>query len=926
MAAIPALYRKFPKPLQQYTLLLIIISLVEILIMFLLPFVLPSGTPEYIQNLADALFLTILSGPFIWWLIARPLRNAALSEFNRTKAALGHIVDAVINFDTQGNVESLNPAAERLFGYQPDEIIGQSIGRIIPEIVSEHSGAPLSVTSTKTATGERHIFETIGYHKDQTCFPLELSISKLNLGGRLTFIAIIHDIAERKRLEIVMAEQMEFAESLVQNSAVPSFVLSPTHQVLIWNRACEELTGIRAEAMLGKNEPWKAFYDHEHPVLADIIVDGDMAQAPHFFSTFEKSSFIPEGVLAEGWYQNINGKERYILFSAAPIRNGKGELLAAIETLEDITERKRYEEQLEYQANHDDLTGLPNRNLLTDRIQQSILMSRRNHSEVAVFFVDLDNFKFINDSLGHDVGDRLLKIVAERLASCVRSGDTVARQGGDEFVLLISNQYVSDHATLIAGNVLKLISQPFRIDEHELVITCSIGISIFPRDGENVLTLVKNADVAMYRAKDQGRNTFQFFTGEMNARSFERMTMEKYLRRALEHNEFLVYYQPKVSLVTGRITSMEALLRWQHPEMGMISPTSFIPLAEETGLIESIGEWVLRTACMQNKAWQDTGLAPLAVAVNLSVRQFWQHNIAGIIGQILAETGLNPCYLELEITESMVMQDVERMTTILKELKNMGISLAMDDFGTGYSSLGCLTRLPFDTLKIDQSFVRDITSNPDNAAIATTVIAMAHSLHLKVIAEGVETEGQLNYLRLHGCDEMQGYYFSRPVTPRALEQLLRDDHQLRLTTDTCPSPEKTILLVDDEKEVVVALQSMLEEADYVVLLAGSAAEGFELLANNQVSVIISDQSMPIMTGTEFLSRVKELYPDTVRIILTGHVDMNSIADAINRGAIYKLLHKPCSPDVILKTIVEAFHYHASLTWRKVHAPERQHHG
>jgi len=906
----PRLYQRVPQPLQIAALLLAIISWAEILIMFLLPFILPPDAPHFIQSLTDGLLLTLISAPFIWWLIARPLRNAALSEFNRTKAALEHIVDAVVNFDNQGNVESLNPAAEKMFGYLSDEIIGQPIGRIIPQISDEAFG----LTATYMEAGVRH--ETVGYHKDQTLFPLELSISRQDTGDRLTFIAIIHNIAERRRLENVMFEQKEFAESLVQNSAVPSFVLNPTHQVIIWNRACEELTGIRAEAMLGRDEAWKAFYDHKRPVLADSIIDGDTAQAAQYFSNFAKSNFIPEGVQAEGWYQNLNGKERYIMFNAAPIRNSKGKLLAAIETLEDISERKRYEEQLEYQANHDDLTSLPNRNLLTDRIQQALLMSRRNHNEVALFFVDLDNFKFINDSLGHDVGDKLLKIAAERLAGCVRSGDTVARQGGDEFVIVISDQSVSDHATMIAKKILKSIAQPFCIDEHELVITCSIGISVSPRDGEDVQTLVKNADMAMYRSKAQGRNTFQFFTGEMNARSFERMTMEKHLRRALEHDEFHVYYQPKVSLDTGRITSMEALIRWQHPEMGMVSPTTFIPLAEETGLIESIGEWVLRTACMQNKAWQDAGFAPLTVAVNLSGRQLWQQNVTGLIDQILLETNLNPRYLELEITESMVMQDAERVTTILKALKNMGISLAMDDFGTGYSSLGYLTRFPFDKLKIDQSFVRDITSNPDNAAIATTVIAMAHSLHLKVIAEGVETEGQLNYLRLHGCDEIQGYYFSRPVTAVAFEQLLREDCQLQLAPDNSHGQKKTILLVDDEKDVALALQRLLLLEEYEVLIGGSAAEGFELLANNQVSIIVADQSMPIMTGTEFLSRVKELYPDTVRIILTAHADLNTATDAINRGSIYKFLSKPWNDDVILNTIDEAFRYHASLKSRE----------
>lgn len=800
---------------------------------------------------------------------------------------------------------NVNAAFEKLTGLK--DVVGKKVTEVIPGIRELHP--ELFETYARVAlSGMPEKFELY-------LEPLEawLSVSVYST-EKDSFIAVFDNITDRKLVETVIKEQKEFVEILLQNSAVPTFVLSPTHQVMIWNRACEELTGVRAEDMLGRDNPWKAFYDNRRPVLADIVIDGDMSQGSQYFTIFEKSSFIPEGVQAEGWYQNLNGMDRYIIFDAAPIRNGKGELLAVIETLEDITERKRYEEQLEYQANHDGLTGLPNRNLLTDRIRQAMLMSLRNNYEVAVFFVDLDNFKFINDSLGHDVGDMLLKIAAERLSSCVRSGDTLARQGGDEFIIVISNQSVSDHASLIAEKMLELIAQPFRIREHELVITCSIGISIFPRDGEDVQTLIKNSDVAMYRAKEQGRNTFKYFTGEMNARTLARMTMEKHLRRALEHDEFLVYYQPKVSLSTGRITSMEALVRWQHPEMGLVLPSNFIPLAEETSLIVPIGEWVLRTACAQNRAWQEAGLAPLTVAVNLSPRQFRQQNIVGLIGQLLLETGLAPRYLELEITESMVMQDVERVTAILKELKNMGTSLAMDDFGTGYSSLGYLRRFPFDKLKIDQSFVRDITSDPDNAAIATTVIAMAHSLHLKVIAEGVETEGQLNYLRSHGCDEMQGYYFSRPVPALEFEQLLHEDRHLQLAPDNGLSPDKTVLVVDDEKEVGMAIQRLLVLDGYRVLVAGSAAEGFELLANNRVSVIISDQMMPIMAGTEFLSRVKELYPETVRIILTGHADLSFMTNAINLGGIYKFLIKPWSDDIIRETIDEAFKYHASFSW------------
>jgi len=722
-------------------------------------------------------------------------------------------------------------------------------------------------------------------------------------------------IARQLRMEAFITEQKEFVENLVQNCAVPIFVIDPQHRVLVWNRACEELTGMKAETMLGRDEAWRAFYEQKRPVLADLVIYGGTEQVSSHYGKFGGSRFIPEGLEAEGWYKDLHGRDRYIFFNAAPIRNSSGEMLAVIETLEDLTERKQYEAQLEYQANHDRLTSLPNRNLLNDRVHQALLMSQRGRKQVAVLTVDLDNFKLVNDSLGQEAGDMLLKTVAERLNSCVRLGDTAARKGGDEFAVIVSNLATADDAAQIANKIRESIALPIRINEHELSITCSIGISIFPRDGEDVQTLLRNADGAMYRAKEQGCNTFQFYTGEMNARSLARMTMEKHLRRAMENNELSLHYQPQVSLLTGHVSGMEALLRWQSPELGPVSPASFIPLAEETGLIEQIGEWVVRTACAQNRAWQDAGLPQLSVAVNISARQFRLSNIVGSIGRALRETGLEPRFLELEITESMVMQDVERVSAILNELKGLGVLLAMDDFGTGYSSLSYLKRFPFDVLKIDRSFVRDITSDPDSAAIAKTVIAMAHSLHLTVVAEGVETEGQLHYLRSHGCDEMQGYFFSRPLPAAEFAALLREGRRLQPAASLEQLPKKSILVVDDEEQVVGLLRELLLLEDYHVLTACNAAEGFELLASNRVSVVMADLRMPVMSGTEFLGRVKELYPDTVRIIISGHADLDSVTDAINNGFVYKFINKPWKQTVIQENIAEAFRYHAELVGR-----------
>jgi diguanylate cyclase (GGDEF)-like protein/PAS domain S-box-containing protein len=601
-----------------------------------------------------------------------------------------------------------------------------------------------------------------------------------------------------------------------------------------------------------------------------------------------------------------NGEYIWVSQTISLIRDEGGAALYFLEMAEDISERKQFEERLAYQASHDELTALPNRNLLADRIRQALLHAHRYHRQVAVMFIDLDHFKFINDSLGHDSGDQLLKIIAGRLSACVRSGDTVARQGGDDFVVVLSDMARSEDAAKIVNKIQTEVCRPIKIEEHDLEVTCSIGISAYPRDGTDVQELMKNADVAMFRAKEQGRNNFQYYTRELNDKAVERVIMEKHMRKALGKGEFLLHYQPQVDLVNGRITGMEALLRWKSPELGFLPPNKFIPLAEETGLIEPIGEWVLKTACEQNRKWHQTGLPQLSIAVNLSPRQFRQEGFVEAIGRILHQTGLEAQYLELEIVESLLMQDVENSTFLLNKINELGIQLTMDDFGTGFSSLSYLKRFKFDKLKIDRSFVRDITSDPDSAAIARAIIAMAHSLKLKVIAEGVETEGQLCYLRAQGCDEMQGFYFSRPVPSGEFEQMLLDNRCLEFSGESDHPAERTVLLVDDEPHVVITLGKILRNEGYNVLTANSTEAGFELLATNQVGVIIVDLCMPDMYGTEFLTRVMKLHPHIVRILLSGRADMDSLTDAVNRSAIFKFLIKPCKDDSLRENIKAAF--------------------
>jgi diguanylate cyclase (GGDEF)-like protein len=443
-------------------------------------------------------------------------------------------------------------------------------------------------------------------------------------------------------------------------------------------------------------------------------------------------------------------------------------------------ERKRYQVQLEHQANYDALTGLPNRNLLHDRLRQAVYAQRTPRS-IAVVFMDLDHFKFVNDSLGHSTGDLLLKAMGERLRLVLREGDTVGRVGGDEFVLILNDQSNEEIIYRAMQRITAKVSEPLTIDGKELYVTCSAGISLYPQDGRDVETLLKNADAAMYRAKEHGRSNFQFYTSEMNERVNERLSLEHALRRALERNELALHYQQKVSLSTNQIVGAEALVRWMHPEWGLVRPARFIPLAEETGLIVPIGEWMLREACRQTRAWLDAGLAPGAVSVNLSVRQFRQEGLVRTVSRVLEETRLNPSQLEMELTESMVMHNVDAAIAILQGLKQLGVALSLDDFGTGYSSLSYLKDLPIDTLKIDRSFVRDIGAGAeaDEGVLAQAIVSLGHALNLKVIAEGVETDAQLRFLRRHGCDEVQGFFHGEPVPPEEYRKLLEKARRRR---------------------------------------------------------------------------------------------------------------------------------------------------
>ncbi|RZI42029.1 EAL domain-containing protein [Herbaspirillum sp. HC18] len=471
-----------------------------------------------------------------------------------------------------------------------------------------------------------------------------------------------------------------------------------------------------------------------------------------------------------------NGELYWCLEVISPLKDENGKITHFVAVTEDISERKQTEQTIRHLAFHDPLTGLPNRRLFSDRLHQAAAVRHRKDHSFALMLLDLDRFKTVNDTLGHDIGDALLKAVAARLLGSIRQGDTLARMGGDEFALIALEISQPEDMARLAEKLLMVLKEPFHLLGHELYVTTSIGVTLYPNDAADAEALVKNADIALYRAKDLGRNNFQFFTGDMNAAMMHRLQLESAMRWAIEREEFILNYQPQADVVTGRINSAEALIRWCHPELGMISPARFIPLAEETGMIVQIGEWVLRTACAQAKAWQTAGM-PIRVAVNLSARQFHQGDLAETITGILTEFDLPPNLLEVELTEGILMEDTAQTTAVLDKLHAMGVQISIDDFGTGYSSLSYLKRLPIQILKIDQSFVRDIHTDPDDRAIVTAVIALAHSMKLKVVAEGVETLEQLAFLREYRCDVMQGYLFSRPVSGADVMELLASDRQ-----------------------------------------------------------------------------------------------------------------------------------------------------
>ncbi len=686
------------------------------------------------------------------------LRNSEI----KFRGILESAPDAMVISDSDGRIVLVNAETERLFGYSRKELVGQAVEVLVPERFRKKNPGHLHGYISKARTPSRgEGVKLSGLRKDGSDFPIEIMLSPLETAEGSLVTAAIRDITRRKSMEEALFMEKERAQVTLNSIGDAVACTDISGNINFLNLVAEKMTGWLSQEAAG------------HPVAEVLGIVNAASHAP-----------TPNPMeMAVGQDQTIHLPPNCILIrrdgfeipiedSVSPIHDREGQVIGAVIVFRDVSAALAMTRQMAHSAHHDFLTGLPNRMLLNDRVNHAIALASRYRKSVALLFLDLDGFKHINDSLGHAIGDKLLRSVADRLLHCVRGSDTVSRQGGDEFVVLLSELAQAEDAAITARKMLLAVAEAHSIGQHDLHVTASIGVSIYPDDGLDAETLIKNADTAMYQAKENGRQGYQFFKPAMNVRAVERQSIEESLRRALERQEFALHFQPKINLKTGEITGAEALLRWTHPIRGEVPPAQFVPVAEDCGLILPIGKWVLREACKQARAWMDAGLPLASMAVNISAMEFRdEHFLEGVFA-ILKDTGLDPRSLELELTESVLMKRAESSQNILKALRARGVQVAVDDFGTGYSSLSYLRKFPIDTLKIDQSFVRQITTAPDETTIVTAVISMGRSLKLRVIAEGVETHDELAFLQAQQCEEAQGYYFSRPVVPEQFAKLL----------------------------------------------------------------------------------------------------------------------------------------------------------
>jgi diguanylate cyclase (GGDEF)-like protein/PAS domain S-box-containing protein len=715
--------------------------------------------------------------------------NALRESEERYRSLVRQAKEGIFILDPEdGRIQEANPFFLQMFGYEESEVAQLSIFDLVAE---ERTSVEANI---RMVLGMGAITLPSRHHrkKDGTLLDLEVRASLITIGDARVILVNLTDIAERKHAQAMQSALYRISEVMTTTEDMDSFYAA--------------IHDIFSELMSARNF-YIALYDSENQTLSFPYFVDELDTPPpptplgRGLTEYVLRTGQPELVSPERFKQLVSLGEveevgpESVDWLGVPLKSGDrtfgvlvvqsytGEIRFGEKEMEVLTfvsrhianalERKQAAETIRHLAFHDALTGLPNRTLFRDRLTQALAHAHRKNELLAMLFLDLDRFKTINDTLGHAIGDRLLQAVAERLRKSVREGDTIARLGGDEFMLLLQGVPSLEGLAKVAQKMLRAFRPSFHVAGHDLHITTSIGISVYPHDGQDPEAMLKNADTALYRAKEQGRNNYQLYTPSMNARALEQLALENQLRRALDSEQFVLYYQPVLDLKTRKIAGMEALIRWVRPAMTMIMPNAFIPMAEDTGLIIPIGEWVIQTACAQNGKWQKQGLLEAPVSVNLSARQFQQEDLTRSIARCLELSGLSPRFLTLEITESAIMKNADSAIATLLELKAMGVRISIDDFGIGYSSLSHLKSLPITSLKIDQSFVRDCMVDADDAAIVTAIISLARSLKLEVVAEGVETEEQIGFLDSLGCDKLQGYFFSRPLPAEAFTTLLQ---------------------------------------------------------------------------------------------------------------------------------------------------------
>ena len=813
------------------------------------------------------------------------LRASAATNEQLYKSLFNESPDIILLSDSTGRILDANPSAVSLFKYPHARLTGFTIGSLLLAPTSSSSSSSSSLPNVKINNFEIPCLDS---NKEKLnlniChFPIEIN------GAQFGSFTVARDFSKFREAQHDSLLRLRALDACSNGIVISD--ARQSHQPIVYvNSAFERITGYRAHEVLGRNCRFLSrgiAETKEREILRNAILHGASAKVV-IQNARKDGSLFWNDLKIEPVYDEDHVLSHYV----------------GVQT--DVTEQRQYITNLSFYATHDQLTALPNRALLEDRLEHSYATAKRYNQLMAVIFIDLDDFKPINDTFGHAIGDEVLKEVSERLRCQSRNSDTLARLGGDEYILLLSEIHSELQVVTIVERIIACIDKAFHINDLELHITCSVGISLYSAAIDNAQILLQQADMAMYRAKQNGRNTYSIYTSDLDVAATDNMRLRNDLRTAIQHEQLIIHYQPQIDGRTGRVAGIEALLRWNHPVRGMVSPVEFIPLAEANGQIVPIGQWVIEHACAFIHELIDAKLCDCPISINVSPIQMQRQPFDQIVIATLEKIGLPAKYLELEITESILLQDMERVLKMLKDLHAHGVRMAIDDFGTGFSSLNYLKLLPLNKVKIDKSFINEVIHNPHDAALTKSIISMAHHLSMSVIAEGVENLAQYTFLLNNKCEYFQGYFFSKPLSATDLTAFLRANRTGVKLPESSNEAARTLLLVDDEENILRALRRTLRKDNYNILTCTNAQEAFELLALNNVHVIISDQRMPGMTGTEFLKKVKDIYPNTIRMVLSGFTDLKSVTEAINQGAIYKYLTKPWDDNTLSESIQQAF--------------------